>query len=181
MQCIYGGVPLPQQKKSLESDKPHVVVGCPGRVKVLVKDKTLDLSKLKIFVIDEVDKVLEKADMRQDVQEIFYTTPKNKQTLVFSATMPPEIKSTVMKFVRNPKEILIDMDKLSLHGLSQFYVKLEENQKTRKLTDLMDILEFNQVIIFVRDKKRAHSLNKILQESKFPSIELHSDMEVTER
>merc|ERR1719238_1455557 len=95
--------------------------------------------------------VLEKADMRQDVQEIFYTTPKNKQTLVFSATMPPEIKSTVMKFVRNPKEILMDM------------------------------LEFNQVIIFVRDKKRAHSLNKILQESKFPSIELHSDMEVTER
>lgn len=73
------------------------------------------------------------------------------------------------------------MDKLSLHGLTQFYVKLEEVQKTRKLTDLMDVLEFNQVIIFVRDKKRAHSLNKILQESKFPSIELHSDMEVTER
>ena len=73
------------------------------------------------------------------------------------------------------------MDKLSLHGLSQFYVKLEESQKTRKLTDLMDILEFNQVIIFVRDKKRAHSLNKILQESKFPSIELHSDMDATDR
>lgn len=101
VQCIYGGVPLPQQKKTLESDKPHIVVGCPGRIKVLVKDKSLDLSKLKIFVIDEVDKVLEKADMRADVQEIFYTTPKNKQTMVFSATMPVEIKSTVMKFVRN--------------------------------------------------------------------------------
>lgn len=73
------------------------------------------------------------------------------------------------------------MDKLSLHGLSQFYVKLEETQKTRKLTDLMDILEFNQVIIFVRDKRRCHSLNKILQESKFPSIELHSDMDATDR
>jgi len=181
VQCIYGGVPLPTQQKQLESDKPHSVVGCPGRVKVLVQKKNLDLSKLKIFVIDEVDKVLEKQDMRSDVQEIFYTTPKNKQTLVFSATMPPEIKSTVMKFVRNPKEILIDMDKLSLHGLSQFYVKLEESQKTRKLTDLMDILEFNQVIIFVRDKRRAASLNKILQESKFPSIELHSDMDATDR
>jgi ATP-dependent RNA helicase UAP56/SUB2 len=87
--------------------------------------------------------------------------------------------TTVLKL--QPKEILIDMDKLSLHGLSQFYVKLEESQKTRKLTDLMDILDFNQVIIFVRDKKRAHSLNKILQESKFPSIELHSDMEATDR
>uniref|UniRef100_A0A7S0DXR8 RNA helicase n=1 Tax=Hanusia phi TaxID=3032 RepID=A0A7S0DXR8_9CRYP len=181
VQCIYGGVPLPQQEASLVKDKPHIVVGCPGRLKVLVQRKALDLSRLKIFVIDEVDKVLEKADMRQDVQEIFYTTPKNKQTMCFSATLPPEIKGTVMKFVQKPKEILIDMDKLSLHGLSQFYIKLEESQKTRKLTDLMDILEFNQVVIFVRDKRRCHSLNKILQESKFPSIELHSDMEAAER
>eukprot|EP00293_Proteomonas_sulcata_P017570 CAMPEP_0184293416 /NCGR_PEP_ID=MMETSP1049-20130417/4844_1 /TAXON_ID=77928 /ORGANISM="Proteomonas sulcata, Strain CCMP704" /LENGTH=370 /DNA_ID=CAMNT_0026601383 /DNA_START=222 /DNA_END=1334 /DNA_ORIENTATION=- len=178
---IYGGVAMPAQEKSLKDDPPHVVVACPGRLKVLCQKKTLDLSGLKIFVIDEVDKVLEKADMRQDVQEIFYTTPKNKQTMVFSATLPQEIKSTVMKFVRNPKQILIDADKLTLHGLSQFYIKLEEAQKTRKLTDLMDILEFNQVVIFVRDRKRCHSLNKILTESKFPSIELHSDMQAEER
>ena len=100
VQCIYGGVPLPQQEQSLTKDKPHIVVGCPGRLKVLVQRKALDLSRLKIFVIDEVDKVLEKADMRQDVQEIFYTTPKNKQTMCFSATLPPEIKGTVMKFVQ---------------------------------------------------------------------------------
>jgi hypothetical protein len=80
-----------------------------------------------------------------------------------------------------PKEIFIDADKLTLHGLSQFYVKLEEGQKTRKLTDLMDILEFNQVVIFVRDKRRCHSLNRILVESKFPSIELHSDMDAEDR
>jgi len=98
---IYGGVAMPAQEKSLKDDPPHVVVACPGRLKVLCQKKTLDLSGLKIFVIDEVDKVLEKADMRQDVQEIFYTTPKNKQTMVFSATLPQEIKSTVMKFVRN--------------------------------------------------------------------------------
>ena len=97
------------------------------------------------------------------------------------------------------------MDKLSLHGLTQYYVKLEEGQKTRKLTDLMDILgihthfftpflltvsfialyfffaEFNQVVIFVRDKRRCATLNKILQENKFPAIELHSDMSVEDR
>jgi len=179
--AIYGGIPLPQQEKDLKDDPPHVIVACPGRLKVLIQRKALDMSNLKVFVIDEVDKVLEKADMRQDVQEIFYKTPKNKQTMCFSATMPAEIKGTVMKFVRNPKEIFIDADKLTLHGLSQFYIKLEEGQKTRKLTDLMDILEFNQVVIFVRDRKRCHSLNKILQESKFPSIELHSDMDATER
>jgi ATP-dependent RNA helicase UAP56/SUB2 len=73
------------------------------------------------------------------------------------------------------------MDKLSLHGLTQYYIKLDEGQKTRKLTDLMDILEFNQVVIFVRDKRRCATLNKILQENKFPSIELHSDMQVEDR
>jgi len=82
---------------------------------------------------------------------------------------------------RQPKEILIDSDKLTLHGLSQYYINLEENQKTRKLTDLMDILEFNQVVIFVRDKRRAASLNKILVESKFPSVVLHADMTTDDR
>lgn len=98
---VYGGVALPAQEKLLKDDPPHVIVACPGRLKVLVNKKAIDLANLKIFVIDEVDKVLEKADMRQDVQEIFYKTPKAKQTMVFSATLPPEVKGTVMKFVRN--------------------------------------------------------------------------------
>lgn len=98
---VYGGVALPGQEKMLKDDPPHVIVACPGRLKVLIQKKTVDVSRLKIFVIDEVDKVLEKADMRQDVQEIFYKTPKAKQTMVFSATLPPEIRPTVMKFVKN--------------------------------------------------------------------------------
>ena len=93
------------------------------------------------------------------------------------------------------------MDKLCLHGLTQYYVNLSEGQKTRKLTDLMDILgiisffpsllrivilskyltEFNQVVIFVRDKRRCATLSKILRENKFPAIELHSDMSVEVR
>jgi ATP-dependent RNA helicase UAP56/SUB2 len=98
---VYGGVALPAQEKMLKDDPPHVIVACPGRLKVLIQRKTVDVGAVKIFVIDEVDKVLEKADMRQDVQEIFYKTPKAKQTMVFSATLPPEIRGTVMKFVKN--------------------------------------------------------------------------------
>ena len=78
-----------------------------------------DLSHLKIFVIDEVDKVLEKADMRADVQEIFFKTPKNKQTMCFSATLPPEMKAVVMKFVRNVSRLLSS----SLQLLRHFTVK----------------------------------------------------------
>lgn len=99
--AVFGGVPMPAQEKALRDDPPHVIVACPGRLKVLLAKKSLNCNNLKVFVIDEVDKVLEKSDMRQDVQEIFYQTPKNKQTMCFSATMPQEIKSTVLKFVRN--------------------------------------------------------------------------------
>ena len=101
VELIYGGTPLPQQQARLKENPPHIIVACPGRLKLLIEKKTVDLSKIKIFVIDEVDKVLEKMDMREDVQRIFYSTPKNKQTMCFSATMPPEIKSTILKFVRN--------------------------------------------------------------------------------
>jgi len=98
---IYGGVPLPAQEAKLKANPPHVIVACPGRLKALIQRKSVDPSKLKVFVIDEVDKVLEKMDMREDVQTIFYSTPKSKQTMCFSATMPQEIKGTIMKFVRN--------------------------------------------------------------------------------
>ena len=103
VQCIYGGVPLPDQEKMLKNDPPHIIVACPGRMKQLLErpQKIIDMSHIKLFVLDEVDKVLEKAEMRQDVQEIFYKTPKTKQTMCFSATLPPEMKATVMKFVRN--------------------------------------------------------------------------------
>jgi len=123
---------------------PHIVVGTPGRILQLVKRKELDLSNLQIFVLDECDKMLDETDMRSDVQAIFKQTPHQKQVMMFSATMSPEVKNICRKFMKNPFEIFIDNEgKLTLHGLKQYYVKLEENEKIRKLTDLLDSLMFN--------------------------------------
>jgi len=69
---------------------------------------------------------------------------------MFSATMPAEVKSTCKRFMQNPEEIFIDDEKLTLHGLVQYYVNLSENEKSKKLNDLLDALLFNQVIIFVK-------------------------------
>lgn len=83
---------------------------------------------------------------------------------MFSATMSPEVKQICRKFMRNPFEVFIDNEgKLTLHGLKQYYIKLEENEKIRKLTDLLDALQFNQVIIFVSSVERAIFLDKILR------------------
>jgi ATP-dependent RNA helicase UAP56/SUB2 len=100
---------------------------------------------------------------------------------MFSATISQESKVICRKFTKNAKEIFIDDKKLTLHGLVQHFVKLEEKQKNRKLTDLLDALDFNQVVIFVRTKQRAMQLNSLLQECAFPSICIHSDMDQMER
>jgi ATP-dependent RNA helicase UAP56/SUB2 len=82
--------------------------------------------------------------MRGDVQAIFKTTPAQKQVMMFSATMSPDVKVICRKFMRNQFEVYIDNEgKLTLHGLKQYYIKLEESEKIRKLTDLLDALQFN--------------------------------------
>lgn len=82
--------------------------------------------------------------MRGDVQNIFKATPHQKQVMMFSATLSADVKNICRKFMKNPFEIFIDNEgKLTLHGLKQYYVKLEENEKIRKLTDLLDSLMFN--------------------------------------
>jgi ATP-dependent RNA helicase UAP56/SUB2 len=116
------------------------------------------------------------------VQAIFKLTPREKQVMMFSATMNKEIRAVCRKFVQNQVEIFIDDDtKLTLHGLQQYYVRLAEAEKNRKLVELLDALQFNQVVIFVRSVPRANELNKILIEAGFPSTAIHSGLSQDER
>jgi len=120
--------------------------------------------------------------MRRDVQEIFRATPHHKQVMMFSATLSKDIRATCKKFMQSPLEIYVDDEtKLTLHGLQQFYLKLEEREKNRKLNDLLDNLEFNQVCIFVKSVARATQLDALLQECNFPSICIHSALPQPER
>merc|ERR550537_1606872 len=151
----------------LKDDQPQVLIGTPGRVLALVRDKDLKLDKL---------------DMRRDIQQIFVETPKKKQVMMFSATMTPDTRAVCKKFMTDPHEISVDEEsKLTLHGLLQYYVKLTEKEKNRKLNDLLDALEFNQVVIFVKSVQRATVLDKLLQECNFPSIAIHSGLNQEER
>ena len=121
-------------------------------------------------------------DMRRDVQEIFRATPTQKQVMMFSATLSQEIRPICKKFMQNPLEIYVDDEtKLTLHGLQQYYIKLSESEKNRRLNELLDTLEFNQVIIFVKSTLRATELDKLLRECNFPSIAVHSGVSQEER
>merc|ERR1740138_693169 len=180
---IYGGEPIKKHKDELKESVPHIVVATPGRLLALAKDKTLDLGKVKHFVLDECDQMLEQLDMRKAVQDIFKETPREKQVMMFSATLSKDIRKVCKKFMTDPvMEVFIDDEsKLTLHGLQQHYVKLSEDQKNRKLNDLLDALEFNQVIIFVKSTERAKTLNKLLCDCNFPSVATYGRMKQEER
>ena len=101
---------------------------------------------------------------------------------MFSATLSPEMKLICKKFMKNPLEIVVDREsKLTLHGLQQYYIKLSEGEKNRRLNDLLDSLQFNQVIIFVKSTLRATELDKLLRECNFPSVAVHSGVSQEER
>merc|ERR1719498_499628 len=101
---------------------------------------------------------------------------------MFSATMSKDTRTVCKKFMQDPHEISVDEEsKLTLHGLLQYYVKLSEKEKNRKLNDLLDALDFNQVVIFVKSEQRAIALDKLLVECNFPSIAIHSGLNQEDR
>jgi len=179
---FFGGMAIAKDEQILKNNCPHVVVGTPGRILALVKSKKLPLKNLKHFVLDECDKMLEQLDMRRDVQEIFRATPHEKQVMMFSATLSKDIRPVCKKFMQDPMEVYIDDEaKLTLHGLQQHYVKLKDSEKNRKLFELLDVLEFNQVVIFVKSVQRCVALSQLLIEQNFPAIAIHRGMTQEER
>jgi ATP-dependent RNA helicase UAP56/SUB2 len=179
---FYGGAPIQEHRQILKTDPPHILIGTPGRVLALAREGVMVLSHTKFFILDECDKVLESTDMRADIQDIFKMTPHDKQVMMFSATLSETMKPICKKFMQNPLEIYINSgEKLTLHGLQQYFINLKEDQKNRKLVDLLDALEFNQVVIFVKSVQRAEMLSKLLLDCNFPATAVHSRMSQEER
>merc|ERR1711944_173232 len=179
---FFGGLAIAKDEQGLKNNCPHIVVGTPGRILALIRSKKLNLKNLKHFILDECDKMLEQLDMRKDVQERFRATPHEKQVMMFSATLSKEIRPVCKKFMQDPMEVYVDDEaKLTLHGLQQHYVKLKDQEKNRKLFELLDVLEFNQVVIFVKSVQRCMALAQLLIEQNFPAIAIHRSMAQEER
>lgn len=179
---FFGGMPIEKDRETLRNNCPHIVIGTPGRILALIRGRELSLKNIKHFVLDECDKMLEALDMRKDVQDIFKNTPYEKQVMMFSATLSKEIRPVCKKFMQDPLEVIVDDDtNLTLHGLRQHYCKLKEAEKNRKLFDLLDALEFNQVVIFVKSVQRCIALCNLLVQQNFPAIDIHRQMDQKQR
>ena len=143
--------------------RSQIFVGTPGRVLDSLRRKRLNLSSLRLFIMDEADQMLSKG-FKEQVKQIFKYLSEDVQIALFSATMPKEVLEIAHSFMRNPVSILVKEDELTLEGIRQFYVNVEnDEQKYNVLSDIYDTISVSQGVIFVNSKQRAIDLRDKLE------------------
>ena len=177
--CI-GGTDLVKNYKEFD-ETVHIAVGTPGRIFDLINKRVLKTKDLRIFVIDEADEMLSYG-FQDQIRDIIEKIPTDSQICLFSATMPDEMLELSTKFMRNPKQILVNNEELTLEGIKQFYIAVgEDRHKFSVLKDLYKTLKLGQTIIYVNTIRRVERLSQQLEEDNFPVVFIHGNMEQAER
>jgi ATP-dependent RNA helicase DeaD len=171
---VYGGAPIVPQLKRLERGA-HVVVGTPGRLIDHLERKTLDLSHLRVVVLDEADEML-KMGFADEVERILSEAPSGRQTALFSATMPDEVLRIAKKYLREPERIEIEHPTLTAPAIEQRFLNVSEGQKLETLTQILEIEPAEAVLIFRRTKNGAAELAEKLEARGFAAVAMHGDM-----
>jgi len=162
-------------------DGVQVVVGTPGRVFDMVQRDVLTTENVRMFVLDEADEMLSRG-FKEQIYEIFRTLPSVVQVCLFSATMPPEILDISQRFMRDPVQILVKRDELTLDGIKQFYVAVDkEDWKFETLCDLYETLTITQAIIYCNTRRKVDWLTDKMGQRDFTVSSMHGDMTGPER
>lgn len=172
--AVYGGQPIGKQTRVLKKGV-HVVVGTPGRVIDHIERGNLDLIGVESVVLDEADEMLEMG-FRQDIEIILSKTPTQRQTLLFSATIPSEIKQIAGKYQKNPKFIKVSDRKENIPKITQYAFKCDIKDKFEGLTRLIEAYNVRLAIIFCNTKKSVDYVAKHLKKLDFAVDSLHGDM-----
>ncbi|MDV3192705.1 MAG: DEAD/DEAH box helicase, partial [Sweet potato little leaf phytoplasma] len=153
---IYGGEKYFKQFSAL-SKKPHIIVATPGRILDLLKQKKIDLSNVKLLVLDEADEML-KMGFQEDVEDILKTIPSERQTALFSATMPDSIKKIAAKYQKNSQTLEISNKNIAVKSIKQFYFIVADISKNLVLERLLDYQNKYYVIIFANTKRNVDNI-----------------------
>jgi len=161
--------------------RSQIIVGTPGRVCESLRRKKLYIKNVRLFILDEADEMLSKG-FKEQVQNIFSYLPETCQIALFSATMPVEILEMTKEFMKSPVKILVKDEELSLEGIKQFYVSVQnEEQKFDVLTDIYDTISVTQGIIFVNSKQNAILLKELLEKRNYTVGLIHGGYNQFER
>ncbi|MDR1467439.1 MAG: DEAD/DEAH box helicase [Oscillospiraceae bacterium] len=175
---VYGGVPIERQITKLKT--ANVVVGTPGRIVDHLKRKTLKLNDLKMIVLDEADEMLSMG-FRDDIELILKSAPVQRQTVLFSATMPPEILRLTKKFQKNPKLVEVNRKQATLENICQYYCNVPFGRKTSALKLIMLYYNPELTIVFCNTKRMVDTVADYLRANGFKAIGLHGDMQQNQR
>lgn len=151
-----GGRPIHSQIRALE-EGAQVIIGTPGRVIDLLRRKALNLRNLKIAVLDEADRMLD-IGFRPDIERILSNCPKNRQTLLLSATMPEPVERLARRFMSDPEMVDLSEDNVVVDSIEQFYVTVDEDRKASLLLRVLAKEKPAQAIVFTRTKRGADRL-----------------------
>lgn len=179
MALLIGGVQMGDQVKALQSGV-DVLIATPGRLMDLFQRGKILLTGCNLLVIDEADRMLDMGFI-PDIEEICTKLPKQRQTLLFSATMPPVIKKLADKFLTDPKRVEVARPATANVNIKQWVVPVAASDKRGMLRDLLRAEDVTTAIIFCNRKTTVRDLNKSLQKSGFRSTEIHGDMEQSQR
>ena len=176
---IYGGQDISRQIKSLKK-RPQIIVATPGRLMDHMRRRTIRLNNTKIVVLDEADEMLNMGFI-EDIEHILAETPDNRQTLLFSATMPKSIQNLAQKFLNNPTFISVKTKEVTVPLIEQYYLELHDRQKFDVLCRLLDIQSPELSIVFGRTKRRVDELSEALKKRGYSAEGIHGDLNQSKR
>lgn len=172
--AVYGGQPIGKQTRVLKKGV-HIVVGTPGRIIDHIQKGNLDLIGVERVVLDEADEMLDMG-FREDIEEILKETPYRKQTLLFSATIPQEIRKIAKNYQNNPKFIKISNKKQNIPKITQYAFKTNHKHKLDDLMKLIDAYDIKSALIFSNTKKGVDFIYKNLKKEGCSVESIHGDM-----
>jgi ATP-dependent RNA helicase DeaD len=176
---IYGGQEIGRQIRALKKH-PQIIIGTPGRMLDHINRKTIRLDHVRMVVLDEADEMLDMGFM-DDITAILGMVPPERHTMLFSATMPPNIQKLAQQFLRNPEHISVVPKQVSAPLIQQSYIEVHERQKFEVLTRLLDMESPDLAIIFGRTKRRVDELSEALQKLGYSADGLHGDLSQHQR
>lgn len=176
---VYGGTSIERQIKALKKGV-HIVVGTPGRVLDHIQRRTLSLKGVKIAVLDEADEMLDMGFL-EDITKILAETPPNRQTLLFSATMPAGILQISKRYMNSPERIKIASETMTAPKINQIFYEVRHNEKVEALSRLIDSDDGGRFLIFCHTKKEADEVSSDLRLRGYDAASMHGDFTQQQR
>lgn len=171
---VFGGQPIERQIRGLQKGA-QIVIGTPGRVMDHMRRGTLRLLNLKMMILDEADEMLNMG-FREDIETILESIGEERQTLLFSATMPKAIMDIIHKFQKNPEIVKVVHKELTTPNIDQIYLEVKEKDKVEVLTRLIDMYSPKLSLVFCNTKRKVDDVTDLLQSRGYASDKIHGDM-----